>query len=82
MKGKLMGDGLLVLLTGDEFFGKVVEADTSWRCEEREKEQRRGLHQERTEALYEWKLKMEARTKAIQERRNAWEQEKIDWTAD
>ena len=25
MKGKLMGDGLLVLLTEDEFFEKVVE---------------------------------------------------------
>ena len=53
-----------------------------WRHEEREKEQRRGLHQERTEALHEWKLKTEVRTKAIQERRDAWEQEKIDWTAD
>ena len=82
MKGKLMGDGLLVLLTGDEFFDKVVEADASWRCEESEKERRRGLHQKRTEALHEWKLKMEVRTKAIQERRDAWDQEKIDWTAD
>ena len=53
-----------------------------WRHEEREKEQRRGLHQERTEALHEWKLKTEVRTKAIQERRDAWEQEKIDRTAD
>ncbi|KZP27717.1 hypothetical protein FIBSPDRAFT_669621, partial [Athelia psychrophila] len=32
-KGKLMGDGLPVLLTRDVFFEKVVEAEASWRKE-------------------------------------------------
>lgn len=42
-KGKLMGDGLPVLLTRDVFFEKVVEAEASWRKEKREKKQRQTL---------------------------------------
>jgi hypothetical protein len=41
-KGKLVGDGLPCLLSGDIFYERVVDAEVRQRREEREKVARRG----------------------------------------
>ncbi|KZP10647.1 hypothetical protein FIBSPDRAFT_989666, partial [Athelia psychrophila] len=82
LKGKLMGDGLPVLLTGDVFFEKVVDAEAARKQDERGKKQRQLLRQDRTEALTAWKQQNDARTKAIEKRKAEWTQEKIEWEAE
>jgi len=60
-KGKLVGDGLPRLLSGDDFNEKVVE-HTKWQeREEGEKAARRQAREDRTEALTAWKKREEER---------------------
>jgi hypothetical protein len=54
-KGRLMGDGLPCLLSGDEFYEKVVEHEAAQRCKERKLEARKKQCEEMAEAITEWK---------------------------
>jgi len=78
-KGKLVGDGLPCLLSGDVFYEKVVDAEAGQRQEEREKVARKGLREDRAELLVEWKKQQEVRKADIAARRAQWEQEKEEW---
>ncbi|KAF5389967.1 hypothetical protein D9757_013844 [Collybiopsis confluens] len=76
---KLMGSGLPVLLTGDEFYERVVEFEKETAEKEKEKEARRVNKDERAKAMEEHRQKVEARQKVIEARRAAWVQEKAAW---
>lgn len=58
-KGKLMGDGLPVLLTGDVFYERVVNAEATRGQEARDKGKRQEERLEQTELLVEWKWQQE-----------------------
>lgn len=78
-KGKLMGDGLPCLLSGDWFYERVVEAEAWQRREEQEKAARLESRDERSKALERWKEKQEERKAVIAARRVEWEEEKKVW---
>jgi hypothetical protein len=78
-KGKLMGDGLPCLLSGDWFYEWVVEFEAWQQREEREKEARLEAREERGEALVKWREQQEERKVAIAARRAEWETEKQVW---
>ncbi|KAG0698438.1 hypothetical protein DFH29DRAFT_810327 [Suillus ampliporus] len=59
--GKLMGDGLPRLLSGDEFYERVVEAETEQRRAVDEKRTRQQERENRAEALAAWKKLEEER---------------------
>ena len=50
-KGKLMGNSLPCLLSGDEFYGRVVEFDANQRAEEARKVEGRERREEQAMAL-------------------------------
>jgi hypothetical protein len=60
-KGKLVGDGLPCLLSGDVFYEKVVDAEVGQRREEHEKVARKELREDRAGLLVEWKKQQEKR---------------------
>ncbi|KAL1702629.1 hypothetical protein EV121DRAFT_209612 [Schizophyllum commune] len=81
-KGRLMGDGLPVVLTGDEFYQRVVEYEEE---QQRRKDQRRARQVSRAEfakAMEEYEKRKEAREEAWDERHRVWEQEKLQWVAE
>ncbi|KIK10643.1 hypothetical protein PISMIDRAFT_33559, partial [Pisolithus microcarpus 441] len=55
-KGKLMGDGLPRLLTGEAFYNRVVEFENAAAEEEVQRENRRKQKESRAEALGAWKV--------------------------
>ncbi|KAG0691734.1 hypothetical protein DFH29DRAFT_769336, partial [Suillus ampliporus] len=59
--GKLMGDGLPQLLSSDEFYERVVEAETEQRRAADEKRTRQQEQENRAEALAAWKKLEEER---------------------
>ncbi|PPQ88599.1 hypothetical protein CVT25_009837 [Psilocybe cyanescens] len=59
--GKLVGDGLPRLLTGDQFYELAKEKEREIRDEERLKEDRRGAKERYREALGLWKVADERR---------------------
>jgi hypothetical protein len=81
--GKLVGDGLPRLLSGDEFYEKVVEHTERQKREEREKKEKQGARDERAEAMKEWKKQDDerkeentAQTSRYHEALKVWEAEK------
>lgn len=78
-KGKLMGNGLPVLLTGDFFYEKVVEFEKDQRRKEKEKADRVAGKADRDQVVKDWEKEVEERQKAVEDRRAAWGQEKRDW---
>ncbi|PBK71048.1 hypothetical protein ARMSODRAFT_884252 [Armillaria solidipes] len=64
-KGKLMGDGLPVLLTGDLFYEHVVEFEAEQRRKEWQKAERKAGKADRGKALEEWKAQVQEQQKKI-----------------
>ncbi|SJK99861.1 uncharacterized protein ARMOST_03172 [Armillaria ostoyae] len=64
-KGRLMGDGLLVLLTSDFFYERVVEFEEEQQRKQREKEERQMGKEERKKALTVWEEKVAKRQKIL-----------------
>lgn len=60
-KGKLMGDGLPQLLSGDEFYERVVEFAKEQECEKVAKESRQQARDSKAEAMKVWKKHEEER---------------------
>ena len=81
-KGKLIGDRLPCLLSGDIFYECVVDAKVEQRQEEYEKLARRGHREDRAELLVEWKKQQEARKVDVVMRRAQWEEEKEQWAVE
>ncbi|KIM81675.1 hypothetical protein PILCRDRAFT_8369 [Piloderma croceum F 1598] len=81
-KGKLVGNGLPCLLSGDVFYERVVDAEVGQRREEREKVVRKGLREQRAEVLAEWKKQQDTRKADVTMRRAQWEEEKEEWEAE
>ncbi|KAJ3792448.1 hypothetical protein GGU11DRAFT_732992 [Lentinula aff. detonsa] len=79
-KGKrLMGDGLPVLLSSDEFYEKVVEFDKEMVEKERKKEAEKTNKEGRKVEIEDWKKRVTERQKAVDARKAVWAQEKADW---
>ena len=76
-KGKLVGDGLPCLLSGDKFYKHVVEFDVAQRWEERVHAEREHEREGRATVLAKWKKAQDERTKVFKERKAEWEVEKI-----
>ncbi|KAI6012293.1 hypothetical protein PISMIDRAFT_103525, partial [Pisolithus microcarpus 441] len=55
-KGKLMGDGLPRLLTGEAFYNRVVEFENAAAEEEVQRENQRKQKESQAEALGAWKV--------------------------
>jgi hypothetical protein len=81
-KGKLVGDGLPRLLTGDEFHNRVVEHEKATVEEDMVREERRKLRDERTEVLGPWKEAEAARLERNRVRRQAYKDELVTWEAE
>ncbi|KAF8906161.1 hypothetical protein CPB85DRAFT_1314271 [Mucidula mucida] len=81
-KGKLVGDGLPVLLTSDEFYERVVEFEKAQIQKERGKEERAANKESLQKELEEWKVLVEEREEWIKNRRLAWAKEKEDHAAE
>lgn len=81
-KGKLMGDGLPVLLSGDWFYERVVEFEAWQKKDAREKAARKAAKGERQGAMEEYKKQVEERKRTIEKRREQWEKEKDQWERD
>ncbi|KAJ3717254.1 hypothetical protein DFJ43DRAFT_1159918 [Lentinula guzmanii] len=79
-KGKrLMGDGLPVLLSSDEFYEKVIEFDKEMVEKERKKEAEKTNKEGRKVEIEDWKKRVTERQKAVDARKAVWAQEKADW---
>ena len=63
-----MGDGLPVLLTGDIFYEKVVDAAVAQAQVEQEKSLRKVVKSERADVLVEWKKQQGLRMIVIKQR--------------
>ena len=77
-----MGDSLPVLLTGDVFYEKVVDAAAAQAHVEWEKSLKKVIRSERADVLVEWKKQQRFRTIVIKQRWAAWAKEKDDWEAE
>jgi hypothetical protein len=85
-KGRLMGDGMPVLLTSDEFYEKVVEFEAETRRKEQEKLERAEARKELSGQLAEWKKQEDERKEANQRQRDTykaavqnWEEARARW---
>ena len=78
-KGRLMGDGLPCLLSGDEFYEKVVEHEAAQKRKERELEARKEQHQEMAEMIAEWKKAETKRKEENKERRERFQEAVKVW---
>ncbi|KAF8869443.1 hypothetical protein CPB85DRAFT_1358166 [Mucidula mucida] len=81
-KGKLVGDGLPVLLTSDEFYERVVEFEKAQIQKERGKEECAVNKESLQKELEEWKVLVEEREEWTKNRRLAWAKEKEDHAAE
>ncbi|KAF9005350.1 hypothetical protein BDZ89DRAFT_966568 [Hymenopellis radicata] len=79
ISGRLMGDGLPVLLTGDFFYERVVEWEKEQSRKKTQKEDRRVAKEARNARLDKWKEQCQERLKDIEEINAAWEVEKVQW---
>jgi len=69
------------LLTGDEFFSRVVHAEEAHGKEVAEKEAHKGRQDEHTKALGELKAGDDERKKCNEVKRDAWKRAVADWQA-
>ncbi|KAF9238112.1 hypothetical protein BU15DRAFT_48011 [Melanogaster broomeanus] len=70
--GQLNGDGLPRLLTGDEFYNRVVEHQNACEAEKVAQEDRRKRKDEQSELLTEWRKAETERKKRNNARREAY----------
>lgn len=82
-RGKLMGDGLPKLLTGEAFYNRVIEFEKAAEDEEVQRQNRKKQQESRAEALETWKgadterrERNKARTEAYKEDLEAWKAER------
>lgn len=78
---RLLGDGLPVVLSGDEFYERVAEHDQRKREEEKRKEQAikaRGNYAKEKEL---WDKAQAERKRLVEDRRRAYKEEMEDWEA-
>ncbi|KAL1686332.1 hypothetical protein GGG16DRAFT_128772 [Schizophyllum commune] len=78
-KGRLMGDGMPVVLTGDEFYQRVVEFNEDQKRRLAEKEARKVSREGYRQALEEWEKKRKAQKDAWEVRRKEWQAEVKRW---
>jgi len=81
-KGKLVGDGLPRLLTGDEFHGRVVEHEKVVVEEDKAREERRKQRDERVEVMGPWKEAETARLERNRVQRQTYKDELALWEAE
>ena len=79
--GKLVGDGLPRLLSGDEFYERVVEFTDNQKRTEREKAERNDAREGRAEAMKEWHKADEERKSQNAVRQLRYKEEKTTWEA-
>ena len=79
--GKLVGDGLPRLLSGDEFYEQVVEFADWQKRTEREKVERKQTRDGRVEVMKEWHKADEERKRQNAVRRLEYKEEKGAWEA-
>lgn len=79
--GKLVGDGLPRLLSGDEFYERVVEFTDRQKRTERERAERNEAREGRAEAMKEWHKADEERKRENGMKRLRYKDEKIVWEA-
>ncbi|PBK90688.1 hypothetical protein ARMGADRAFT_933771, partial [Armillaria gallica] len=80
-KGRLMGDGLPVLLTSDFFYECVVEFEEEQQRKQHEKKERQMGKEKRKKALTVWEEKVTKRQKIVDAQRAEWEREKQEYVA-
>jgi hypothetical protein len=78
-KGKLIGDGLPRLLSGDEFYEKVVVYEEERKKAVAEKKSRKIEREQRTEVLLEWKKLEEGRKNENKARRAKYQTAMEQW---
>lgn len=81
-KGRLMGDGLPCLLSGDAFYEKVVDFETLQREEERRKEAKRQEKEDMAESLAAWKKDETARKSRNEAKRERYREAVKVWEAE
>jgi hypothetical protein len=77
--GKLVGDGLPRLLSGDEFYERVVEFTDRQRRTEKDRAERNEARDERVEAMKVWHKADEERKRQNTTRRQRYKEEKAMW---
>ncbi len=80
-RGKLVGDGLPRLLTGDDFYGRVVEFAEWQQREDREKAGRKTKREKHAVRMQEWRDKEKTRKAANKAKTKEWQDELARWTA-
>ena len=80
--GRLMGDGLPVLLTGDFFMERVEAWEKEQKEKARAKAKRASDKSKRSQELAEWKKKKEERLRSIAEIKERWNTAKGEWAAE
>ncbi|KAI6019098.1 hypothetical protein EDC04DRAFT_2576127 [Pisolithus marmoratus] len=78
-RGKLVGDGLPRLLTGNEFYSRVVEFERSAADEELERRSRQKRREERAEEMAVWKAAEVERRERNKARKLAYKVELATW---
>ena len=78
--GRLVGDGLPRLLTGDEFYQRVVDHERAAVQDKVANENRRKQKEQRSALLAEWKEVEEARKKQNKEQKAAYHEQLALWT--
>ena len=79
--GKLVGDGLPRLLSGDEFYERVVDFTDRQKRTEREKAERKEARVGRVEVMKEWHTADEERKRQNAVRRLKYKEVKAVWEA-
>ena len=79
--GKLVGDGLPRLLSGDEFYERVVEFTDRQKRTELEKAERNEAREGRAEVMKEWHKVDEERKRQNAARRLRYKEQKAEWEA-
>ena len=79
-EGRLVGDGLPRLLTGDEFYQRVVDHERAAVQDKVANKNRRKQKEQRSALLAEWKEVEEARKKQNKEQKAAYCEQLALWT--
>ncbi|KAK0462758.1 hypothetical protein IW261DRAFT_1293832, partial [Armillaria novae-zelandiae] len=77
--GRLMGDGMPVLLTGDDFYERVVQWEKSQEEAAAAKTNRKAAKVMRDSRLADWIKKCDERTAEIKRIEERWEKAKEEW---
>ncbi|KAJ8074641.1 hypothetical protein PM082_022219 [Marasmius tenuissimus] len=77
-RGKLMGDGLLKMLTSDEYYQKVVEHEEAQKVDEEEKRARKTAREKQAAAMTIWEGN-EAKKERNEGRHEEWKKAVKEW---